>query len=237
MNINLNIKMFKTLLNIVNIIIFLFFLPNCNKQKNNKLAQNYYKMALVELQDQKDLNNYSYKKALEYVNLALNLYTAPEYLALKATLLLELADENVALEFFDAALLNTKDNKLKCEILNNKACLQAQVGMLSKNENLIYSSIAIWQDLAKNKDYLTPEVALYNISKVYAYNNNYISAKQNLERAIYLSPNYLDAHYYLALINYNLSDFNAARREIDSVLFLYPEHKNALQLKGLIQNL
>ncbi|KKP24719.1 MAG: hypothetical protein SZ59_C0001G0037 [candidate division TM6 bacterium GW2011_GWF2_28_16] len=215
----------------------LFFLPSCNKQKNNKLAQNYYKMALVELQDQRDLNNYSYKKALEYVNLALNLNTTPEYLALKATLLLELADENVALEFFDAALINTKDNKLKCEILNNKACLQAQIGMLSKNENLINSSILIWQDLTKNKDYLTPEVALYNISKVNAYNNNYINAKQNLEHAIKLAPNYLDAHYYLALINYNLSDFNAAKREIDSVLFLYPEHKNALQLKSLIQKI
>ncbi len=230
-------KNLKILIKINGILFFILFFMGCGKQKQRALAQNYYKMAFVELQDQKNINQYSYKKALEYINLALGIQNNPEYMALKATILLRLGYEDLAKNLFEDALLNTNNEKLRCEILNNKACLFAQIGIANNDNNNINFAMTAWDNLIKNKDYLTPEVALFNQSKIFVSRGDFIAAKYKLQETLYHAPAYLDAHYYLALVNYNLSDFNAAKREIDSVLFLYPEHRDAFQLKSLINNI
>lgn len=212
-------------------------LTACSKQKTNKIAQNYYKMAILELQEGGGDRQYSYKKALYNIEKALEVEEKSEYLALKGTLLFELGYDSLGESLFDKALLNADDSKLKCEILNNKACLFAQVGMFNKQDFKVNQALDIWQKLERDKDYLTPEVAFFNQSKIFVYKNDYKNAKEKLQRAVQISPNYLDAHYYLALVHYNLLDTIAAQSELDAVLFLYPEHKGALNLKRIIQNI
>lgn len=229
----MNIKSYKFIF----FVLFILFFVGCGKQKGNKLAQNYYKMALVELQDQNNSRQYSYKKALEYIENAISIDEKAEYIALKATLLFELGDDLFGETFFNLALSKTKDSKLKCEILNNKACLFAQVGMSNEQDFKVNGALEIWEKLENNKDYLTPEVSLFNQSKVYVYKNDYQTAKDKLLRAVKISPNYLDAHYYLALVYYNLSDNILALTQLDTVLYLYPEHKGAQNLRKIIQNI
>ncbi|MBD3273517.1 tetratricopeptide repeat protein [Candidatus Dependentiae bacterium] len=218
-------------------VFLLFFLYGCGKRKTNKLAQNYYKMAVLELQDQKTSKEYSYKKALDYIDKSLEIEEKSEYIALKGTILFELGYESFGENLFDQALEKTDDPKLKCEILNNKACLMAQVGMYKDQGLKIGLALDIWKKLENDKDYLTPEVSLFNQSKVFVFNNDYNNAKKKLEKAVQISPNYLDAHYYLALVNYNLSDYVSAKNELDTVLFLYPDHKGAQNLKRIMQKI
>jgi tetratricopeptide (TPR) repeat protein len=229
----LNIKSYK--------FIFLFLLTilffGCGKQKDNKLAQNYYKLALVELQDQDNNRLYSYKKAIEHIENAIRIEEKPEYLAFKATLLFELGDDLFGETLFNLALSKAQDSKLKCEILNNKACLFAQVGMYNEQSFKVNNALEIWEKLEADKDYLTPEVSLFNQSRVYIYKNDYQTAKDKLLKAVKIAPNYLDAHYYLALVFYNLSDNISAQNQLDTVLYLYPEHKGAQNLKKIIQNI
>ncbi|MFH1462037.1 MAG: tetratricopeptide repeat protein [bacterium] len=223
--------------NIYFFVTFVLIFTGCGKQKVNKISQNYYKMAILELQEENTDKQYSYKKALYNIEKALEIEEKSEYLALKGTLLFELGYDSLGESFFDKALLNADDPKLKCEILNNKACLFAQVGMFNKQEFKVNHALDIWQKLERDKDYLTPEVAFFNQSKIFVYKNDYQNAKEKLQRAVRISPSYLDAHYYLALVLYNLSDVVAAQNELDAVLFLYPEHKGALNLRNIIQNI
>ncbi len=229
----MNIKSFKFYL----FILFVPFFVGCGKQKTNKFAQNYYKMAILELQEQKSGKQYSYKTALGYIDEALRIDEKSEYLALKATVLFELGYDTFSERLLEQALLKTDDPKLKCEILNNKACLFAQVGMYNKQDFKISQALDIWEKLQDDKDYLTPEVSLFNQSKVLVFNNDYKNARTKLEKAVHISPGYLDAHYYLALVDYNLTDYIAAQSELDTVLFLYPSHKGAQNLKNIMQNI
>lgn len=236
----LNIKRLKFYLNSyfkLNILLFIIFFIGCGHQNNIKLGQNYYKMALAEISDPKISKQHSYKKALFYLDNALSQEERPEFLAFKATLLFELGYSVLGEQFFDLALDRVKDSRLASEILNNKACLLAQSGMLNNENNKIDTAQNIWKDLELNKDYLTPEVSLFNQSKIFVYKNEYKLAQEKLEKAITIAPNYLDAHYYLALVSYNLSDIEYAKKEVETVLFLYPEHKSALRLKGILQNI
>lgn len=233
----MNIKRFKFQLNAFFVCFFIFFISGCGKQKNNKLAQNYYKMAMEELSDMKNGKEYSCKRAIDFVDMAISLDDKPEYLAFKATLLFELGYDEIGENFFDNALSKTKNEKLRCEILNNKACLLAQVGMFNNDNSKVDYAFNTWQDLIYNKDYLTPEVAYFNQSKFYIFKNNYELAKEKLLRSIEISPNYIDAHYYLALVYYNLSDIRAAKNEIQTVLYLFPEHKSAKRLQQILDKL
>ena len=233
----MNIKRFKFQLNAFFVLFFIFFIAGCEKQKNNKLAQNYYKMAMEELADIKNGKEYSCKRAIDFVDMAINIDEKPEYLAFKATLLFELGYDEIGENFFDNALSKTKNEKLRCEILNNKACLLAQVGMFNHDNGKVDYAFNVWQDLIYNKDYLTPEVAYFNQSKFYIFKNNYELAKEKLLRAVEISPNYIDAHYYLALVYHNLSDIQAVKNEIQTVLYLFPEHKSAKRLEQILQNL
>ncbi|MBU4270071.1 tetratricopeptide repeat protein [Candidatus Dependentiae bacterium] len=233
----MNIKRFNFHLNAFFVLFLLIFIVGCGKQENKKLAQNYYKMAIEEVQDTKNGKEYAYKKAIDYIDEALKIDQKTEYLAFKATLLFELGYDELGDSLFDIALQKTKDEKLKCEIFNNKACLLAQVGILNHDNDKIDYAFNIWQNLINNKDYLTPEVALFNQSKVYVFKNDYELAKNKLLKAIQLSPNYIDAHYYLALVYHNLSDIKAAKNEINTVLYLFPEHESAKRLMQILKNL
>ena len=220
--------------------LFLCFIPlfllftSCAKKKNSKLAQTYYKMAMLELGELQD-GERAYKKSLEYIDKALEQENKPDYLAFKATLLFKLAKEQEGLECFDKALQLAPPPQVRAETLNNMACLLADIGLQKNEQQKIKRALKICQELQEDKVYLTPEVSLFNQSKVYLAQKEYNVAKQKLLKAVGLAPNYLDAHYYLSLLAYELKDLALAKNATEAVLFLEPEHKGAKQLKEILQ--
>lgn len=194
---------------------------NCGKQKNQKLAQNYYKLSMAELS--RTVNSpgdelLAYKQALSYLDKALEQQKNAEYLALKATLLLKLNRLEESKKNFKFALKEKTTPALKGEILNNYACLLAQC-------NQRQDAFAVWRDLVDSEYYLTPEVAYVNQGRVLAAENNYQQAKECFLKAIELAPDYLDAHYYLAVLAQQHGDKALAKNVISTALFLEPDNK------------
>ena len=212
----------------------LFLLTSCGKKENEKLAQTYYKFAVVELTEGEQQEK-TYRKALNYIQKAIEQKNVPEYLALRATLLFKLNKEKEGYECFQKVLNEKLSSDKRAEVLNNKACLLAQLGFKNNQKEKINEAVGIWKDLENNKSYLTPEVALFNQGNVYFLQKKYKKAKNKFKNAIFLAPNYLDAHYCLALACYKLQDFNLMKDEIKTVLFLEPEHKGAKQLSLTLQ--
>ncbi|MCF7899585.1 hypothetical protein K9L05_02970, partial [Candidatus Babeliales bacterium] len=204
------------------IFIFLYslFCLSCSKKNNTKLAQNYYKLSILELGD--DPKDQNYKKSLEFIDKAIDQKFNPEYLAFKATLLFKINKIEEGLETFDQALELKPEPKLSTEILNNKACLLAQAGIKNSNNENLNHALDIWQNLKDDKDYQTPEVALVNMGLLHLSNQNFEQAKNCYIDAINFSPNYLDAHYFLAVSAYKLKDFGLAKKEISTILFVDP---------------
>ncbi len=213
---------------IVTIFAFILtFLSGCKERKMSNLASSYHKLSLLELEDCEN-NDQAAKKSLCYLNEAINLDNKGEYLALKATLLFRLQKLEEACLFFEKALDSNLSPKLRSEVFNNYACLLAQLGNGEK-------ALRIWKILEQSQDYLTPEVALFNQAKLFLAQKDYFHAKKKLFKSIKLSPNYLDAHFYLAAIaGCFLKDRELAKRELDLVLTLDPNHGGARELMRLL---
>ncbi len=214
--------------------LFLLFFFNCGKKKNVKLAQTYYKLALLEL-NEKEQSARVCKQALGYINKAIEQENNPEYLAFKATLLFQIGQEKEGDLFFQKALQANPESRIRAEILNNKACLLAQIGIEADQQNKINQAMNTWDKLVENKNYLTPQVALVNQSNVYFKQKNYDQAKDKLLKAIKLDPSYLDAHYYLGVVAYELKDYQLSKNELKTVLFLEPDHYGAKQLSSILE--
>ncbi len=182
---------------------------------NKKLAQNYFKSALVELSDQQ-VGIYHYKKALSYVEQAIKQDSKANYVALQATLLFKLGQEQESLHAYEQALACCEDVYIKSEIINNYACLLAQMGQSDK-------AIESWEKLCIDRYYLTPEVALVNLGKTYAESGNYHVAQSYFQRAVALAPHYLDAHFYLAWTAYFNKNEVLAKQEVATLLYLDPQ--------------
>ncbi|MFC1894755.1 tetratricopeptide repeat protein [Candidatus Dependentiae bacterium] len=222
--------MFKKGLGFIVFLLGLFFLGCGKKSENIKLAQSYYRLALLEVGEAE------YKKSLDYLNKAIVENSKPEYLALKATVLFRLGKEEEGEVYFQKALDANPDYYIRADIMNNKACLLAQMGILKDDDIKINAALAIWDELENDENYLTPEVAFFNQSKVYLNKKEYYKSAELLNKAINASPNYLDAHFYLALIAFNnLNDFSLARRELATVLFLEANHHGAKKLSKMLQ--
>ncbi|MFH1832406.1 MAG: hypothetical protein ABH827_06430 [bacterium] len=225
--------------------IFLFFIMNicvlvltssCGKKTNKALGRDYYKLAMLDLTDRQNLamqqdpvNNrntslLAYKKALCNINQAIAQDNQARYVALKATLLFLLGQEAAGSACFkDALTLCAQDEQLKAEILNNYACSCAQ-------NNKTEEALGIWQELEHNEHYLSPEVACVNQGKLYAGQGDLVSAKRSLLKAIQVSPSYIDAHYYTAMLAHQMGDLSLAKNEVKTILFLEPAHTGAAQL-------
>ena len=162
----------KKFLSFLIFVLFSLFFPNCGKKKNIKLAQTYYKLALLELSE-KEQTQQACKQALGYIDKAIEQESNPEYLAFKATLLFSINQEKEGDLFFQKALHANPEPRVKTEILNNKACLLAQIGIENGQQNKINQAMGIWDKLEKNKDYLTPQVAFINQSNVHFRQKNY----------------------------------------------------------------
>ena len=208
------------------LVVFVLFFNGCGKKTNPQLAQNYYKLSILELGESEQTPE-TMKKALNYVDLALSQDEDSKYLALKASILFKLGYIKDSKRIFKQSLSKDLDPILKAETLNNYACLLAQKGKTDE-------ALRIWQDIEKDKNYLTPQVALFNQSKVYFEQDELKTAKEKLIRSISLEPSYIDARYYLSQVFVKLRDFESAKKELTTVLFLAPEHEAAKKLSNSI---
>jgi len=215
------------------LIFGLCVFAGCGKKKNEKLAQNYYKLSLAELSREvgsQGTELLAYKRALDYIDKALDQHTNAEYLAFKATLLFKLQNFEETKRFFALALKEKMPAVLKGEVLNNYACFLAQ----NKQEP---EALEIWNNLVRDEYYLTPEVAYVNQGKIYGTKNEYLKAKACFLKALELAPDYLDAHYYLAALAQEHGDSSLAKNSINSALYLDPSNTGiilAAQQLGII---
>ena len=208
------------------LIVFVLFCNGCSKKNNSQLAQNYYKLSILEL-GEGDQTPDTMKKALNYVELALTQDEDSKYLALKASILFKLGYIDDSKIIFKQVLSKDLDPILKTEVFNNYACLLAQEGETN-------DALQIWEGLEKDKNYLTPQVSLFNQSRIYFNNNDLKKAKEKLTKSIFLEPSYIDARYFLAQILVKLQDFKSAKQELTTILFLAPEHEAAKKLSNSI---
>ena len=114
---------------------------------------------------------------------------------------------------------------LKSDVRNNYACLLAHIGEVEE-------ALRIWRELEACSDYLTPEVALFNQGKYFLMNGDFKLSKEKLISAVEISPSYVDAHYYLAIVAKEGGDKDLFINEINTVLFLEPHHFGARKLSN-----
>lgn len=188
----------------------------CSKKKNQKLAQTHFKMAFLELSDIAE-PAHSNKKALAQINKALEYDEKPEFYALKATVLFNAGSYEESEACFQRAIALQPDLSLQADIANNRACLFAQKGDQQSAKN-------IWERLLCDTSYQTPEVALVNLGKLYAQQQQPKKAKKLFVRAISVAPSFVDAHFYHALMAKQLGHTAEARDSLKTVLLLEPEH-------------
>lgn len=205
--------------------IGLFFSGCGKKQDKRALAHNYYMLSTIDLEE--DQGAHVYKKALAHIDLALEQAKNAQYLARKATILFLLNRQEESLACFNALLTSSLSPQLKAEIINNYACVLAKAGETQR-------ALQLFEELEQSTDYLTPEVVLVNQGKIHFQQGNIEKAKEMLSRAARIAHDYVDAHYYLASICYMTKDYEQARQEAQTVVFLAPEHTGARELISLL---
>ena len=203
--------------------LMILFLSGCGKKDEGKKAKSYFNMAYAELMDEAPTHA-SYQQALQLVRQALDCEKKAEYYALMATLLFNLGDEHEAQKAFDQALALEPNHELRAQIMNNYACLYAQMGNRAEAEKL-------WRSLTTDSWYPTPEVAWVNLGKLYLDGDQAKKAEQAFATAATLSPSYLDAHFYQAVAAKQAGDVGLAATTLEKVLALEPGHQLAKQLQ------
>jgi type IV pilus assembly protein PilF len=184
-------------------------------------------MALADMAEDGGTTN-GYKHALLAIDKALGCDPMPEYYACKGAILFKLGDYAQSEGCYNRALTYHPDAPLVAEIDNNRACLCAQ-------RNDYAAAKKIWCDLIKNTSYQTPEVAWVNLGKAYIKERNLVQAQQAFEHAVRLAPSYVDAHFYLSVVERERGEQSLARREVDLVLKMEPEHQGATMLMAQIE--
>lgn len=217
-------------------LLIIPFLFSCAKKPANKsLALDYVKEASVEAQAG------NYQKALYLADQAYAINPAAHILALKATLLYQLKHFQESLKLFKKIIDDKNTPKqVRADVMNNYAC-----NLLCLNK--VEEAKKIWQELTLNKDYLSPEVAWFNLgliefsdalqaktaeeeTKKLQANIRFARAMQNFQQAISIAQHYIDAYYYLALCQEQLQQFTAARESLLFILSTVPQHTAASAL-------
>jgi Tfp pilus assembly protein PilF len=199
------------------------------KQNDAQLAQTYFKMAFADMAEENSMS-LSMKRALVNINKALECDERPEYYAFKGTVLCKLGDYTQSEKCYKKALGCQPDAILRAEISNNRACLLAQHKKYTAAQK-------VWRELIHDTSYQTPEVAWVNLGKIYAEKKKFKEAKDAFEHATMLAPSYIDAHFYLGLVERELGDRLHARREADLILKMEPEHYGAHMLMATMDAL
>lgn len=218
---------------------FILLLSACTKKpdhhNNAALATNYLRQASVEAEAQ------DYSKALYYAEEAIALAPTPQALALKATLLYQLKQFGESVRLFQKILRDKQiSEQVKADVMNNYACTLL---CLNKKDE----ARKVWFELTKMPQYLSPEVAWFNLgllsfgdglakkhSSLYEENlmasGYFRQAEQQFSRAIDIACNYIDAFFYLGFTLYHLQKYQEAQEVIAHLLVICPDHKPATEL-------
>jgi len=196
---------------------------SCGKQKPTNLADSYFKLAFTELSEGDDREG-TYRRALGFIQKAIDCSPKAEYYALQGSLLFKLNDIEKSKQAYEQALKSAPTGStIKAEIFNNYACLLAQQGDMAQAKKYLHQLIG---DTA----YQTPEVAWVNMGKVLAGEKDFNGAMDCFSKAAHLEPNYLDAHWNLALVARELGQNKKAKLALDTILTLEPTHAGAARL-------
>ena len=216
---------------------------SCAKQKksNPDAAINFVKEASLE----SEAGNY--QKALEQANKAYSLDPSPKIAALKATLLYQLQKFDESLALFKKIIDDSETPiHTRSDVKNNYAC---NLLCLGKKEE----ARQVWKDLTFDKFYLSPEVAWFNMgllefsdglaefreldkNKKTHSKLHFSNSMKFFEKAVDIASNYIDAYFYLAIAQFQLSKFDEARDNLLIILSKIPEHKPAQELLVKVDN-
>lgn len=203
------------------LILTCLILSGCNtqqKKESKPLAGNYLEQSTLEAKEQ------NFKKALQLVNQSLNVEETPQALIHKGTLLYQLEKFNESLAIFEKTInMRNIPGPLKSDAKNNYACILNQLG---KKE----AAQKIWKELADDNNYLTPQVALYNLALLALARGDLEMAEKYLLKATYTAIDYVDAFFFLGVTQLHQKRWGAARDSLQTVLSLNSQHQAAQEL-------
>lgn len=213
--------------------------------KKRQTALTHYKQASLEVKDFTDKHDLgALHKALNNVEKSLAVYETSNARALKGTILLQLGALDESITLFEHIVADKTTPKAKrADMQNNLATALYQRGNYARAKEL-------WQEIAKNTHYISPEVAHYNLGYAAlneackaAYNKNqsartlYLEeAVQHLQNAIAISHEFIDAHFYLANALIALNQPVPAREHLLTILTINPDHAPAQKMLNCLEN-
>ena len=229
-------------------LVILIMLVGCGGSniRKKQAALTGYKQAALEVreyQEKHDVNELH--KALNSIDQSLAHYETSNALALKGTILLQLEQTASATPIFERIAHDKTISKAKqADAQNNWATALYQLGSFEKAKIL-------WQELAHNPHYISPELAYYNLgyaelNEAYqtAYrdrsNQNAITrhleqALEYFKQAIAISHEFIDALFYMGRTLIALNRFVEARETILSILTINPDHHPAQTLLNALE--
>lgn len=205
------------------------------KEPNKSLATDYLKEASAEAQAG------NYQKALYLAEQAYKIHSTPQIAAFKATLLYQLKHFSESLKLFKKIIDDTKTpRQVRADVMNNYACTLLCLNRVEEAKN-------IWTSLTLDKDYLSPEVAWFNLGlldfsdalraqqadeqhKKLAAKTYFAQAGAKFKRAVEIACHYIDSYYYLALCQEQLQQYDLAKETLLVILSKYPDHDAATRL-------
>src|SRR3990167_1211143 len=213
------------------ILIIIPLLAQCGKQKKNEpLTSNFFQQASLEAQQGNP------KKALNLVDKSIEYKSTHKALLLKATLLYSINELNVSVALFKKIINDKKTPPaMKADALNNYASVLYDMGNHDQADE-------IWNSLGVNKDYLSPELAYFNLGLVHLrratnipddspeYFGELEKAERRFKQALTISKYYTDALFYLGQIYIRRNQLQQARNTLIDLLIESPEHELAKNL-------
>lgn len=207
-------------------ILFILLISACSaKRQPQRDAMHYYNLALQYAAEVEAVDDKGLKQSLLAIDQALAYDQCnPLFYAFKGTVYLRLGHALESQRYFDQAKRLASNAAVKAAIMNNQACALAQLGQYEQ-------ACALWQELAQDIYYLTPEVAYNNQALVYMRSGHYDKACLKAEQAVQLAPDYVDAYYCLAFSRLKCGDKVRARAAMNALLDLEPDHPGVHYLK------
>lgn len=207
--------------------------------KNHQLARNFFTQASLEVNNYQQKNDSNaLRKALNNIDQSLTLHCTPRAQGLKATILYQLGKLDDSKKLFEELLLNKTLSKAKrADTLNNYATVLYQLGFEDQAQRL-------WHELINNPNYISPELAHFNLGYVClneaaktTAQHQEDAAKHHIEEALVhfkhalaISKEYVDALFFMGQSHLALKQYEQARDCYSTILAINPEHNTSLQM-------
>ncbi len=175
----------------------------------------------------------NFKKALQLVDKSIQESPTPQAYALKATLFYQINEFQESVSLFKKIIRDKETPAtIKADIMNNYSCALLASGQKEEaKEN--------WRILTKDKNYLSPEVAWFNLGLLDFYEasekgfipelskTKLANALKNFSNAVAIASEYIDAYFYLGLTYLKLKDYERAREVVINLITKEPKHEAA----------